>query len=336
VLISACGPSSVARAVPTGAPPAEFGRSDAGRTDADPDRTDGTRRRLGLATTTTAASGEELFPAVRAVPAMGDTLPVLVEPVEPPPPPPPPIPAPVPAAPAPVPFTRGDEPVLGYGSSGPAVSALQVALAQAGYRPDADGFYGDLTADAVLALRKAENLPRSYDVDSDVWARLAAPTGLRPAPTGPNRVEIDLARQVLFIVHNGQVITLNTSTGNNATYTDPETGWDQEAYTPTGQFAFYDLYDGEVKAPLGTLYRPMYFLRGWAVHGSGFVPPWPDSHGCARISYPDVDYLWALGSIGYGSPIVVHETMTSAGAPPATAPNPTAPAAVEPPPAPES
>ncbi len=262
--------------------------------------------------------------------ARHDTVVAVIEPDVVPPPSPPPIPDPVPTVAPPAPYAPGDRPVLGYGASGPAVAALQVRLAQLGYRPDGDGYYGDGTADAVLALRKAEHLPRSYDVDGDVWTRLEQPLALRPAAVGPNRVEVDLARQVLFVVHNGQVTTLNTSTGNGETYTDPETGREDVAETPTGRFSVYEAFDGDVKAPLGTLYRPLYFLRGWAVHGSGFVPSWPDSHGCARLSYPDIDFVWALGTITTGTPVVVHPAMGPPPPPPAVtppaAPSPEAPA----------
>lgn len=258
-----------------------------------------------------------------------DTAVMVLEPETPPPPPPPPIPDPVPTVAPPVPYSPGDRPALGYGATGPAVAALQARLTQLGYRTDGDSYFGDSTADAVLALRKAESLPRSYDVDGDVWARLEQPLGFRPAATGPNRVEVDLARQVLFVVHNGQVITLNTSTGNGETYIDPENGSEQVAETPTGRFSIYEAFDGDVKAPLGTLYRPMYFLAGWAVHGSGFVPSWPDSHGCARVSYPDIDFMWSLGSISTGTPVLVHPSM----GPP---PPPPAPVAATPEPAPAS
>ena len=36
-------------------------------------------------------------------------------------------------------------------------------------------------------------------------------------------------------------------------------------------------------SPLGTLYDPMYFTGGYAIHGNPSVPPYPASHGCVRV-----------------------------------------------------
>ena len=45
-------------------------------------------------------------------------------------------------------------------------------------------------------------------------------------------------------------------------------------------------------APLGKLYRPLYFKGGFALHGSSSVPGYPASHGCVRTTNADQDYLW--------------------------------------------
>jgi lipoprotein-anchoring transpeptidase ErfK/SrfK len=50
--------------------------------------------------------------------------------------------------------------------------------------------------------------------------------------------------------------------------------------------------DGLDEAPLGTLYRPLYFVGGWAVHGSPSVPGYPASHGCVRTADADQDFLF--------------------------------------------
>jgi len=62
--------------------------------------------------------------------------------------------------------------------------------------------------------------------------------------------------------------------------------------------------DGLEQAPLGTLYRPLYFTGGWAIHGSTSVPAYPASHGCVRTSYPDQDFVWA--TIPNGAPVEVY------------------------------
>lgn len=61
--------------------------------------------------------------------------------------------------------------------------------------------------------------------------------------------------------------------------------------------------DGE----LGPLYRPKYFHHdGIAVHGYGSVPPYPASHGCVRVSFAAVDYLWEQGLMPLESTVLVY------------------------------
>ena len=71
-------------------------------------------------------------------------------------------------------------------------------------------------------------------------------------------------------------------------------GTESVAYTPTGTFSVFRRVDGPDEAPLGTLYRPLYFVRGWAIHGSPVVPAYPASHGCARTANWDQDFLFPL------------------------------------------
>jgi N-acetylmuramoyl-L-alanine amidase len=63
---------------------------------------------------------------------------------------------------------------------------------------------------------------------------------------------------------------------------------------------------GDEVAPLGTLHSPMYFYRGWAIHGSASVPAYPASHGCVRMSNSDADWLFPL--IPVGTPVTLYDT----------------------------
>jgi peptidoglycan hydrolase-like protein with peptidoglycan-binding domain len=192
-------------------------------------------------------------------------------------------------------------------------AALQRRLAELGYRPGtADGRFGVQTASAVLAFQKREGLPRTSRVDDAVLARLDRPTGAGPRSTaaGP-RVEIDLDRQVLFFIGaDKKVTTINTSTGSGETYEEDD-GTESVAYTPTGTFSVFRRVDGPDEAPLGTLYRPLYFVRGWAIHGSPVVPAYPASHGCARTANWDQDFLFPL--LANGAQVRIYGT--SLGAP---------------------
>ena len=77
-------------------------------------------------------------------------------------------------------------------------------------------------------------------------------------------------------------------------------------FTPVGQFAVYRKVDGFDPSPLGTLYLPSYFTGGYAIHGNPSVPPYPASHGCARVSNDAIDYLWATGSLPIGLEVWVY------------------------------
>ncbi|HKX71403.1 MAG TPA: L,D-transpeptidase, partial [Acidimicrobiales bacterium] len=127
--------------------------------------------------------------------------------------------------------------------------------------------------------------------------------GSRAGGTG---LEIDLERQILVVVQGGQVQwVINTSTGNNETYTS-STGGSAVAATPPGSFTIDREIDGLREAPLGTLYRPKYFNGGIAVHGSGSIPAHPASHGCARVTNSAMDMLWSSGVAQIGTRVTVY------------------------------
>jgi peptidoglycan hydrolase-like protein with peptidoglycan-binding domain len=201
------------------------------------------------------------------------------------------------------------------------VLALQQRLAALGYRPGtADGYFSADTQSAVLAFEKREGLARDGIAGPEVQAALLAPKGSGPRAGLPvPRIEVDIARQMAFVVlADGSVTTLNVSTGSGLTYTDPTTGARDVAYTPVGSFAVQREVDADVKAPLGTLHRPMYFFQGWAVHGAASVPAYPASHGCVRVSDDDAD--WLFPHIPVGTAVVVYDTTgKSAGPAPAGA-----------------
>ncbi|HTT90791.1 MAG TPA: peptidoglycan-binding protein [Acidimicrobiales bacterium] len=198
--------------------------------------------------------------------------------------------------------------LLKLGSEGPQVTLLQERLTELGYRPGVeDGVFGASTASAVLAFQKRNGLARDGTVGPQVEAALAHPTGAGPRRGLPvPRIEVDIARQIAFVVLASKpVITLNVSTGNGETYTVPGGGKDV-AYTPVGTFTVIRKLTGDERAPLGTLHNPMYFYKGWAIHGSPSVPAYPASHGCVRISNADADWLFPLAPIG--TPVILYDT----------------------------
>jgi peptidoglycan hydrolase-like protein with peptidoglycan-binding domain len=199
-----------------------------------------------------------------------------------------------------------DDGMLELGEAGDSVSALQQRLTDLGYwLGTPDGSYGQLTRQAVMAFQKAEGLGRDGMAGPETQGRLA--TAGRPVSrAGGTGIEIDLARQVLFVVQGGQVRwAFNTSTGSGEAYTG-SSGGSAIAATPPGQFAIQRQIDGYREAPLGTLYRPKYFNGGIAVHGSGSIPATPASHGCARLTNAAMDLLWSSGVAEIGTTVTVY------------------------------
>ena len=196
---------------------------------------------------------------------------------------------------------------LEAGERGDEVGALQQRLTDLGYwLGTADGTYGQLTRQAVMAFQKAQGLSRDGIAGAATLAALDAAS--RPAPRLPSgsHLEIDLARQLLLVVEGGQTrYVLNTSTGNGEAYANPG-GGTAVATTPAGTFSIYRQIDGLREAPLGTLYRPKYFTGGIAIHGSGSIPAHPASHGCARLTNSAMDLLWSSGLANVGTPVHVY------------------------------
>ena len=197
-------------------------------------------------------------------------------------------------------------PTIRKGASGQHVVALQQFLAQRGYWCGTpDGYFGALTQQAVFAIQKARGLTRDAIVGRDTLSALAdwALPPILDEGAGI-RVVVDLERQLLTVLSDGLLkLTLNTSTGNGEPY--DWYGRELDANTPAGAFEVFSTYsNGWQTGPLGDLYRPQYFNGGIAVHGSDFIPPYPDSHGCCRVSVPAMDMLWE-GVMTTGTPVRV-------------------------------
>jgi lipoprotein-anchoring transpeptidase ErfK/SrfK len=209
-------------------------------------------------------------------------------------------PAPAPSTSVPSTSTPSRAPQkLKVGSTGAAVTALQERLTELGYwNGTADGKFGGTTQQAVFALQKAAGLGRDGTVGPKTQKALDAgvrPTAKSKAGSG-YLVEINLKRQLLMFVKNGQVLaTLNTSTGSNMHYVYQ--GDTYLADTPTGHFKVGRQIDGMRHGPLGDLFRPKYFNGGIAMHGSPSIPPYPASHGCARLSNAAINWIWSTNKV---------------------------------------
>jgi len=186
------------------------------------------------------------------------------------------------------------QPGLQLGDSSSSVRRLQELLNGLGYWVGpANGVFGDSTQQAVWALQKAAGLTRDGVVGTRTIASLASGIVPTPRPASGNLIEVDLEDDLLMVIQSGKLAyTLNTSTGGGYTYTDK--GVTSLAITPTGVFHIFGVINGLDVDSLGALWRPRFFTEsGIAIHGDSFVPPYPVSHGCVRVSNEAIDWIWA-------------------------------------------
>jgi lipoprotein-anchoring transpeptidase ErfK/SrfK len=181
------------------------------------------------------------------------------------------------------------------------ITEAEQILANLGYMvANSDGRIDAITRHAVMAFQKVEGLKRTGVLTPAVLEKLRAASTPTPKYGGPAHVEVDVTRQVLFVVDDeGKVTTIvPVSTGSGEKYFFKRKGkWDV-ASTPRGEFKVQRKINGARKAPLGNIYYPSYFKEGWAVHGSASIPPKPASHGCVRVPRGADQKLFGMMPVG--------------------------------------
>ena len=180
------------------------------------------------------------------------------------------------------------------------VVAVQKQLTALGYYiGPIDGRPGLAQRSAVMAFQKVQGIPADGSVGKATLAALKAPK--KPVLKGnapADRVEVDLTKQVLYVVRDGAISRIMpVSSGNGKTYRQ-KNGRLARALSPVGYYKIERRIIGERKADLGTLYDPQYFYRGWAIHGSNSVPARPASHGCIRVTRADAKWLLTIINVG--------------------------------------
>jgi lipoprotein-anchoring transpeptidase ErfK/SrfK len=149
--------------------------------------------------------------------------------------------------------------------------------------------------DSVYAFAKVQGLPRSGIVDSAFWTKLNHPFRPRPRYSEPaDHLEVNKPLQVLYVVRRGRV----------ATIIPVSTAGLPGRFTPEGRFSIYRKVPGFDPSPLGTLFDPLYFTGGYAIHGNPSVPPYPASHGCIRVPMWIAPTLYATND--YGETVYVY------------------------------
>lgn len=175
---------------------------------------------------------------------------------------------------------------LRAGSTRPWLCAEE-ELARQGYNTGAvDGRVDGQTVWLTYAFDKVIGFRPDAAFGELEWQRMLDNPRLTPRRPDlpPNHIEIDLARQLVLVVRDGQVRhALHTSTG--------------AASTPTVRGVF-TVYEKRNYRQANHMYRPVFFHRGYAFHGYPEIPLYPASHGCARMYDGDMDFLWPMLAIG--------------------------------------
>lgn len=209
---------------------------------------------------------------------------------------------------------------LDRGDSGPSVIRLQYALKERGfYRGPVDGIYGRTTETAVIAFEKYMGLDRHGDFAALDWIRLDSlpPAYIPYRWDEPDRVEIDLTKQLMYIVRDQEVVgVLPTSTGSGGRYYSVRNGRDVTASTPVGDFELWWHQTGwNCDSTTGwCVYNYWGFTEFYGIHGYNQVPAWPASHGCTRVHIWDSD--WLEGHLFVGMPVHTWREMPEIAPPP--------------------
>ncbi|NOT59819.1 MAG: murein L,D-transpeptidase, partial [Acidobacteria bacterium] len=189
------------------------------------------------------------------------------------------------------------------------LTEAEFQLAALGYwLKRADGLWDESSRHALTAFQKVENLPLTGKLTRDVYEHLLFARRPEPREDGPAHIEVDLRRQVLFIVNDEARVThvLPVSTGSGEEFTSE--GWTRDAITPPGRFNVQRKIAGWHKSPLGMMYFPNYLFLGLAIHGSESIPTKPASHGCVRVPMFAAAELAKL--MPKDTPVVVYDGLT--------------------------
>ena len=205
---------------------------------------------------------------------------------------------------------------LKYKSKGDEVMALQQRLKDLGFDPDdIDGNFGRGTQQALWAFEKlilgTPSDAATGILTNEMWQIMQDPIAIQPqreVGEGKTHMEIYLDKQVAIVFTNDKpVLVTHISSGTGevwceiAKYNTDEFGQPLAvpiekdicgvSKTPGGVFKFYRRVAGERIGALGSMWNPVYFNYGIAVHGSRNVPLHPASHGCIRIPMFIADYF---------------------------------------------
>jgi hypothetical protein len=212
---------------------------------------------------------------------------------------------------------------LSKGLAGGDVQEVQQRLTDLGFVPGPiDGIFGDETRKAVWAYEKlvlgVESNRPTGQISPDMWDAMQEPFVIQPRRPNatPNHTEVYLPEQVLAVFQgDAPVMITHMSSGTNEEWCEEVTispgeygnrdgeepiirGECGRSNTPGGVFEFYRQVEGIRDSALGSMWNPVYFNYGIAIHGAQNVPLQPASHGCIRIPLGISENLQSLMDMG--------------------------------------
>jgi hypothetical protein len=177
-----------------------------------------------------------------------------------------------------------------------------------------DGVWDSSTRHALVAFQKLQKARATGKLTRAEWNALSGAAPIRPRHALGPHLEVDIARQVLFMVDAegkvGNILPISSGSGKRFYENGyPET----HAITPCARLEVYSKASGWKTSPLGQMHNPLYIVGGIAIHGSEDVPPYPASHGCIRIPMFASHRLTKM--VPKGTPVYVYGCKEEKGAP---------------------
>lgn len=180
-------------------------------------------------------------------------------------------------------------PDLDPGQRSNTVGLFNELLSDQAYYTSSGRSYSSATQRAVLAYRKVNGMPRSYNATPSIFRSLANGNGgykLRYPGQGKH-VETDLSRQVMVLASGGEAQQIfHISSGAAATPTiQGKHQFTRKQYGTNSLGMVHSVYFGPTN-------------RGYATHGYKSVPTYPASHGCLRNPIPNSLFIYNWIDIG--------------------------------------
>ncbi len=179
------------------------------------------------------------------------------------------------------------------------IKEAEQRLAELGYwTGPIDGKFDEGSRHALVAFQKVTGRKLTGQLTRGEKAALMRAERPEPKNKGDAHVEVDLDRQVLFMVDGDGVVNhiLPVSTGSGEEF--KAEGYWRTAITPTGHLSILKKIKGWKKSALGELYYPNYIVGGIAIHGHTSIPFKPASHGCIRIPMFAAKEFFDIAPIG--------------------------------------